>query len=512
MESVIFSINGEIIQVNKEIITASPYNFFKHIQDHHLKDEAIILNGINYHAFESLLDYMRWKKINITINNVEMILVAAIIIDVPPVVDLCVKTMIHNINSTNCIRMFNFSKRYGIKKLYNASMSEIINNITVATSDPEFGKLSKDELTTILSHENVNVNHEDVTAIILLKWIHKNPNDVDIINILHPEFMTNAMRNAIALLGLTISESTKPVTRNGIKHNIVVIKNSDYISTITHYSPRTECWTIVGNTDRQFYNANVLHNCLYIIGGMINNRHVYSVSRVDLKTKKWKTVTNMSSLKSEVSTCVNDGKLYVIGGLEFSISTGVAEYLKHGTSKWIRLPNLITPRYSGASVFVNDDIYVMGGVYTTYEKYVVLNDMECFTKNRWIKKSPMPRHHSIVYAVEYDGDIYAITGITHETRNYLYKYIVKEDKWIELYMYFNHVGKMFVCSCGDYILIIADAKYEYYPKSNTWNLLDMSTRNIEYYDMFTKDETPKCNVTHKSLPSFLSNCEKQFLQ
>ncbi|ALF05015.1 truncated POZ/BTB kelch domain protein [Vaccinia virus] len=34
----------------------------------------------------------------------------------------------------------------------------------------------------------------------------------------------------------------------------------------------------------------------------------------------------------------------------------------------------------------------------------------------------------------------------------------------------------------------------------------MSTRNIEYYDMFTKDET------HKSLPSFLSNCEKQFLQ
>ncbi|BDQ10392.1 MPXVgp021 [Monkeypox virus] len=79
---------------------------------------------------------MRWKKINITINNVEMILVAAIIIDVPPVIDLCVKTMIHNINSTNCIRMFNFSKRYGIKKLYNTSMSEIINNITAVTSDP----------------------------------------------------------------------------------------------------------------------------------------------------------------------------------------------------------------------------------------------------------------------------------------------------------------------------------------------------------------------------------------
>lgn len=167
-------------------------------------------------------------------------------------------------------------------------MSEIINNITAVTSDPEFGKLSKDELTTILSHEDVNVNHEDVTAMILLKWIHKNPNDVDIINILHPKFMTNTMRNAISLLGLTISKSTKPVTRNGIKHNIVVIKNSDYISTITHYSPRTEYWTIVGNTDRQFYNANVLHNCLYIIGGMINNRHVYSVSRVDLETKNGK--------------------------------------------------------------------------------------------------------------------------------------------------------------------------------------------------------------------------------
>ncbi|AAA60762.1 kelch-like protein [Variola virus] len=78
---------------------------------------------------------------------------------------------------------------------------------------------------------------------ILLKWIHKNPNDVDIINSLHPKFMTNTMCNAI-------SKSTKPVTRNGIKHNIVVIKNSDYISTITHYSPRTEYWTIVGNTDR----------------------------------------------------------------------------------------------------------------------------------------------------------------------------------------------------------------------------------------------------------------------
>ncbi len=89
-----------------------------------------------------------------------------------------------------------------------------------------------------------------------------------------------------SIVGINYIQIYKAVTRNGIKHNIVVIKNSDYISTITHYSPRTEYWTIVGNTDRQFYDANVLHNCLYIIGGMINNRHVYSVSRVDLKTKK----------------------------------------------------------------------------------------------------------------------------------------------------------------------------------------------------------------------------------
>ncbi|AKJ93656.1 poz/btb kelch domain protein [Raccoonpox virus] len=510
MENIIFSIDGKIIQVNKKIIMESPYNFFKNIQN---IDEVITLKGINYHAFESLLDYIHWKKINITINNVEMILVAAITLDVPPVVDLCVKTMIRNINSNNCIHVFNFSNRYGIDKLYKASMLEIVDKIITVTSFPEFYKLSKEDLTTILSHADVNINHEDVTAMILLKWINKNPKDRDIINILYPKFMTNNMRKAISLLGLNISPSTSRITRNGIQHNVIAIKHSDHrIATITHYSPRTKHWNTMGNIDRQYYNANVLHNCLYITGGMINNRRMYTVIILDLKTKKMKNLTNMSSLKSEVSTCVNDGKLYVIGGLEFSISTGTVEYLKHDTTRWIRLPNLITPRYSGASVFVNDDLYVIGGVHTTYDRYTVLNSVECFTKNRWIKKSPMPRRHSIVYAVEYDGDIYVITGISHEIRNHLYKYIVNEDKWIELYMYFNYVGKIFMCSCTDYILIIADDRYEYYPKSNTWNLFNMTTYNIDYYDVFYNDETPKCKVTYSSLSSFLRKCEKQFLQ
>ena len=121
----------------------------------------------------------------------------------------------------------------------------------------------------------------------------------------------------------------------------------------------------------------------------------------------WTQKADMPTARRMVATCVVDGKIYAIAGVNPAFST--VEAYDPETNTWARKENMPTERVlEKAASVVNGKIYAIGGfrageIFSTVEEY----DPETDT---WAEKAdmPTPRGHATACAV--NGKIYAIGG------------------------------------------------------------------------------------------------------
>ncbi|AST09421.1 POZ/BTB kelch domain protein [NY_014 poxvirus] len=466
MDSVTFLVDGKKIQCNKNIVS----RFFKCYSD------VISIPNVNYHAFVSLIDYIYWRKINVTINNVEMILVAAIQCEIQPVVKLCEDVMIINTTPINCMKVFMFSKRYNLETLSSNTVDIIRRNINTVIHFPEFMDISCSDLKMILCHVDVNIQHEDMTAFVLLKWLSKNRYDTDILEILHKNFMSNTMIECLDALSLPVPSSSLPITRREIMQHVIVIEEDTVQTlypTIDIYSPRLKNWNVVNRMlDISAFNIAVLGNCLYVVGGVSRHRFVRYIMCLDLITKEWKQCIELTFPRKYVGVGVNNGNLYVVGGEdEFTNSSiNIVECWRPGNRYWKRLSNMKTTKAIPSVVFLENIMYVIGGINISDGYIFALSEMDCLTRTGWVSKAPIPRACNVSTTV-HDGYIYAITRFSINYTNDLFKYSPKDNSWTLINTYFGENMKASICVYDNDILVLGGERgYMYDTKTNTWKI------------------------------------------
>ncbi|AEN03600.1 POZ/BTB kelch domain protein [Yokapox virus] len=507
MDKITFFVDGKTVQYDKNSVISE---FLK------IDSDFIVIENINYHAFISLMDYIHWKKINVTINNVEMILVAALEYNIPEVVIICEDLMIKNITPINCIKVFMFSKRHNIQLLYLKSLNMIRRNINTVIHFPEFMDLSYNLLKIILCNIDVNIQHEDMTAFVLLKWLSKNRHYIDILEILHKEYMSDKMIECLNILSLPIPKSSVlPITRRDIMKHIIVIEedtiqNTIY-PTINIYSPRLKKWEVMDRMiDISDYNIAVLDNCLYVVGGVKKHRFVKYIRSFDLITKEWRRCIELTFPRKYVGLGVNNGKLYVVGGEdEFTnSSTNIVESWKPGTKVWRRLANMNIKRAMSYVLFVNNNMYVLGGINTRDGHIFSLSSMDCLTKTGWVSKASLPRFN--ISATVHDEHIYAITRISINHTNDFYIYSVNDNSWSSLNTYFGEHMIASICVYDDNILILGGKRggYMYNVKNNTWKIsgccydIPCKCISFQYTTPFHETDNTSINSLLKSMNNY----------
>ena len=113
------------------------------------------------------------------------------------------------------------------------------------------------------------------------------------------------------------------------------------------------------------YNAAVLSNKLYIVGGIerredrwvsLNTAEVY-----DPVTNSWNQIANMICSRYQPACTAMDGKLYVCGGSKDKRPLSSCESYDPVTKSWESLPNMKTSRTFAAAVCFGGKIYITGG-------------------------------------------------------------------------------------------------------------------------------------------------------
>jgi N-acetylneuraminic acid mutarotase len=182
-------------------------------------------------------------------------------------------------------------------------------------------------------------------------------------------FATAVVDGAIYVIGGGMPPSTTPPSTGAVDTAVVEV-----------YDPIKNTWSKKANmpTPRRNVSACVLNDKIYVIGGWsfeeINYdngetfRRIGGVVRAceeyDPKTDKWTKKTDMPTARGGLATAVVDGKIYAIGGRRShgkEVYLGTVEEYDPSTDKWISRANMPTPRSNISASVVNGKIYVFGG-------------------------------------------------------------------------------------------------------------------------------------------------------
>jgi N-acetylneuraminic acid mutarotase len=181
------------------------------------------------------------------------------------------------------------------------------------------------------------------------------------------------------------------------------------------YDPVTDTWTQKADmpTSRFWFSTGVVDGIIYVIGGKPgygdSSPHLTTVEAYDSTTDTWTTKTDMPTRRSLSSTCVVDGKIYVIGGA-MGAKAAVEAY-DPTTDTWSRKAPMPTARYALGTGLVEGKIYAIGGwqhsangpIYSTVEVY----DPQA---NTWAKGVDIPVATAGMSTSVVDGNIYVIGG------------------------------------------------------------------------------------------------------
>ncbi|MBM3211560.1 hypothetical protein FJZ33_05025 [Candidatus Poribacteria bacterium] len=181
-------------------------------------------------------------------------------------------------------------------------------------------------------------------------------------------------------------------------------------------------------TPRWGLSTCVVNGRIYAIGGIENsNMTSLAVEEYDPVTDKWCIKGQMPSARRGASSCELDGRIYVIGGYTPGSNFPSLEQYNPVDDTWLKLADMPTPRLFLSVCAVNGKIYAIGG----WNDISLPNVEEYNPKtNTWMKKSRMPTPRDSFSIGVVDGKIYAIGGKRDdEELSVVEEYDPKLDRW-----------------------------------------------------------------------------------
>jgi N-acetylneuraminic acid mutarotase len=133
------------------------------------------------------------------------------------------------------------------------------------------------------------------------------------------------------------------------------------------YDPATNRWgaeRAVLPTQREHLTVTVVRGKLYAVGGRWDDRGNLAILEMyDPATGRWIREPDLPTPRSGLTAGVLDGHIHVTGGESLSLGRTFGEHEAYdpATAKWTALASLPTPRHGLASAVVSGRWYVIGG-------------------------------------------------------------------------------------------------------------------------------------------------------
>ncbi|XP_019356931.1 PREDICTED: actin-binding protein IPP [Gavialis gangeticus] len=440
--------------------------------------EVVQIRGIEAGAFQLLLDFIYTGIVNINENNVQELIIAADMLQLTEVVDLCCEFLKGQIEPLNCIGLFQFSEHIACHDLMEFTENYIHAHFLEVLSGEEFLALTKEQLTKILRSEELSIEDEYQVFAAAMQWILKDlgKRKKHVVEVLEPvrfpllppqrllKYIEGvpdfSLRVALQTLLKEYCEASKSPKENKVSSFLQTSKarprrkarkylyavggytrlqggrwsDGRALSCVERFDTFSQYWTTVSSLHhaRSGLGVAVVGGMVYAIGGEKDSMIFDCTECYDPVSKQWTTVASMNHPRCGLGVCACYGAIYALGGWVGAEVGNTIERFDPEENIWEVVGSMPVPRYYFGCCEVQGRIYVVGGISNEVE----LCSVEVYDprSKRWSELPPMGTRRAYLGVAALNDSIYSVGGWneTQEALATVERYSFEEEKWVEV--------------------------------------------------------------------------------
>uniref|UniRef100_A0A4W5NSA7 Kelch like family member 3 n=1 Tax=Hucho hucho TaxID=62062 RepID=A0A4W5NSA7_9TELE len=434
------------------------------------KAQQVEIRDVDGQTLKKLVDYIYTAMIEVTEDNVQVLLPAASLLQLMDVRQVCCEFLQSQLHPTNCLGIQAFADLHTCTQLLNQSHAYAEQHFSEVMLGEEFMGLSLQHVCSLISSDKLTVSTEEKVG---QPPEHPKPT---------PYFL--------------FRDNAVPVApREGRVPVVMIVVGGQApkaIRSVECYDFQEDRWYQVADLPSRRCRAGVVFMAgrVYAVGGFNGSLRVRTVDMYDGMRDQWTTVPSMQERRSTLGAAVLGDLLYAVGGFDGSTGLSSVEAYSYKTNEWMFVAPMNTRRSSVGVGVVDGKLYAVGGYdgasrqcLSTVEEYNPVS-------NQWGYMADMSTRRSGAGVGVLSGQLYAAGG--HDgplVRKSVEVYDQPSNTWrqvCDMNMCRRNAG---VCAINGLLYVIGGddgscnlSSVEYYnPATDKWSLIPTNMSNGRSY-------------------------------
>ncbi|XP_058493174.1 kelch-like protein 22 isoform X2 [Solea solea] len=422
------------------------------------KETEIPIHGVSYMAMKKILDYIYTSEMELDLESVQEVLIAATLVQLENVIGFCCDFLFSWLDESNILEVHHLADLYELRQLKAMVHAYILRNIQTLSRTDVYRQLPQDEVFRALSSDELEVNSENEVYEAALHY-HYSPEQVETDQVYLQDNlkMVDAVRFSLiekqvlqklcdrldqcplkdsvsAALRYHEQEIWQPVLQTPLTqprstfHCLLGFggmfsssshANNEHLFQVFH--PSWGEWRTLDATPAPRMSNQgiaVLNNFVYLIGGDKNTNGFRAETRCwryDPRHNAWCTIQSLQQQHADHCVCVVGGHIYAIGGRDYSNELDSVERYDPHTNTWECVSPLKREVYAHAGAVTGGKIYITCG----RRGMAYLRETYCFdpVANQWTACADGPVERAWHGMAGVNGCVYVIGG-SNDQRGY----------------------------------------------------------------------------------------------
>ncbi|XP_029961218.1 kelch-like protein 22 isoform X2 [Salarias fasciatus] len=453
---VVLVVEGRAIQAHRILLAAS-CDYFRGMFAGGLretKQKEIPIHGVTYNAMKKILDYIYTSEIELDLECVQEVLIAATLVQLEKVIGFCCDFLVSWLDESNILEVHKLADLYGLQQLNARLHSYMLRNIQTLSRTDVYRQLPEEEVFKVLSSNELQVSCENEVYEAALHY-HYSPEQVEtdqvylqdnlkmldavrfcliersVLQRLHGRLNQCPLKDSVsAALRYHEQEVWQPVLQSPLTQprstfscimgfgGMFSASFADSEHLFQVYHPSWSEWrTLSAASTPRMSNQGiaVLNNFIYLIGGDKNTSGFRAETRCwryDPRCNSWCLIQPLQQQHADHCVCVVGGHIYAVGGRDYSSELDSVERYDPHTNTWEFVSPLKREVYAHAGAVVDGKMYITCG----RRGMAYLKETYCFdpAANQWTECAEGPVGRAWHGMAALNGRVYVIGGSNDE--------------------------------------------------------------------------------------------------
>ncbi len=347
LKDVMLAAEGQSIPCHRVLLAAASKFFYDKFVVHpeSLDNSLLDINDVEFDTLKDIVSFVYNEHVELTLEKTEKLIPASVSLMLPELTNMCKEFLLHKVDNdkSDCVDIHRIAKNNSLELSATKAWNLMTENFKEVSQGNAFREMSQTDLQDYIGDERLNVGNENPVFEAVVTWVR---HDVENRKSSFENLMQNVKLSHCSLEFLREVVRKEPLMKTGSCFE--TLSDAMYHHATSHQQL---------DTARGGY-------CIHLIPDFILIA-VYDDSAYTLKAMESEWLTNTSSagkMLTRSSACMTGDGIVITGGLISSDTYSTQCWkLRLATMKWTALPNLNVARYDHATVYVGNQVYVLGG-------------------------------------------------------------------------------------------------------------------------------------------------------